>query len=218
MKNAWHIALISLVTAFTHSSCSKDKAAVPVSSDVPAKVSVGAKVNSAVCYPYDSCIVHFSLEIKGFTPPIQVTWLEPNVLNGASDLSILLGTEQKLKARVEDAQSHMLMLDTVFRKTDFDSLVFDYRIPDLGKYKGNTQNSSMYFDGANWVTTYGPINPAELEIMKDADFGSIKLKGFGSNSPMWYRFHTSQFLGYHTNGFFSQDSVFISYQVGLGPS
>ncbi|MBL7900544.1 MAG: hypothetical protein JNK73_00995 [Bacteroidia bacterium] len=218
MKLHLTFPIVCIVISLAYSSCTKDKGPNPITTPAPAIASVSAKVNSAVCFPFDSCVIRFSLDIKGMTPPIQVTWMEPSVLNGTSDLSILLETDQKLMARLQDAQSNSVLLDTVLRKANFDSLVYDYRLPVLGKYKGLSGSSQMYFDGVNWVHIYGPSVPAELEIIKDANFKAIKLKGFGIDLPMWYNFNSSTFIGYHTNGKFSMDSVFISYQPGLGPS
>jgi hypothetical protein len=184
MKLHLTFPIVCIVISLAYSSCTKDKGPNPITTPAPAIASVSAKVNSAVCFPFDSCVVRFSLDIKGMTPPIQVTWIEPSVLSGSSDLSILLETDQKLKARVQDAQSNSVLLDTMLHKANFDSLVYDYRLPVLGKYKGLSGSSQMYFDGVNWVHIYGPSVPAELEIIKDANFKAIKLKGFGIDLPI----------------------------------
>lgn len=218
MKLHLTFPIVCIVISLAYSSCTKDKGPNPITTPAPAIASVSAKVNSAVCFPFDSCVVRFSLDIKGMTPPIQVTWIEPSVLNGTSDLSILLETDQKLKARVQDAQSNSVLLDTLLRKANFDSLVYDYRLPVLGKYKGLSGSSQMYFDGVNWVLTYGPSVPSEVEISANTNFAFLNIGGFGPNSPMSYDFNKTQFSGYHTTGYFKNDSLFIDYQPGLGPS
>lgn len=218
MKVSLLASIVFVAIGLTYPSCTKDKAAKPITAPAPVSASVSAKVNSAVCFPFDSCVVRFSLDITGMTPPVQITWLEPNTLSGTDNLSILLQTDQRLKASIKDANSNLCLLDTMLLKSNFDSLVYDYRLPVLGKYSGFSRTSQIYFDGVNWVTSYGAMLPAELEIIKDANFKAIKLKGFGIDLPMWYNFNSSTFIGYHTNGNFSMDSVFISYQPGLGPS
>ncbi len=171
MRVLQHIPMVFVAVVLAYSSCTKDKAAKPVEIPAPSvSNSVTAKVNSAICFPFDSCVVNFSLDIKGMSPPIQVTWLEPSYLSGSNDLNILLETDQKLKVRVEDAGSNLIVLDTVIRKSSFDSLVYDYRLPVLGKYFGIEQSSSMIFDGTTWVYTQGPELPSELEVLRDANF------------------------------------------------
>ncbi len=154
------------------------------------------------------------------TPPIKVTWLEPSYLVGDNNLVVLLEADQLLKARVEDAKSNSILLNTVLRKTDFDSLVYDYRLPILGKYKGFSQSSWVHYDGVNYVLTYGPLIADELEVVKDQNyFGAIKLNGFGiEGSSLSYNFHLSTFQGHRMNGLFRTDSISITYQPTLAPN
>lgn len=210
MRVFQHASIVFVALGLIYSSCTKDKGVK--------SPTVSARVNSAQCFPYDSCVVRFSLETKGTTSPIQVTWIEPSVLSGTSDLSILLDPDQKLKARVQDAKSNLIFLDTVFRKANFDSLVFDYRLPVLGKYKGLLRYKSAEFDGVNWFFVYSAFVPSEIEISVNTNFTCLNISGFGPNSPMTYNFHKSLFFGHRTTGFFENDSVYITYQPALGPS
>ena len=99
---------------------------------------------------------------------------------------------------------------------NIDSVHIDFRDKWASSYRCEAVHSSLTWDGTNWISN--PSTTVTVTLTINKTMTSLTTLSISSIPEITCDSLNNTFEGYHTEGHFSNDSVYFRYQPGLAPA
>jgi hypothetical protein len=164
-------------------------------------------IKSLNYYPNDSISMTFFITSIAGKSPYEYNWLNPNTFKGEGPFIININDDISIELEVVDANKTKVQFHYEILKDTLDKLKYDYRNAFIGFYNCEVKHRWVIDSNGTWITHYN-IYQDTIEVIKNSNYKMINIS---SLTNLNFNFRDSTFMGYHTDGKLSADSIRYYY-------